>query len=179
MVQRKNMNLILIGPRGSGKTSVGRRAAGRLGLRFVDTDELVERRANMTIARMFEELGEARFREEEAAVIRSLEGERGCLIAAGGGAPCSGANRAVLASLGAVVWLRASAAVLADRIRGSGRPRLTPLPLEEEVEALLRERREAYAGAADREIDTDGKKEDEVIHELEHVWRDLQDHDLR
>jgi len=173
------MNLILIGFRGCGKSTVGRGAAGRLGLRFVDTDELIERRARRTIARMFEELGEARFREEESAVIRSLEGEKACLIAAGGGAPCSEANRAVLASLGTVVWLRASASAIVERIHGSGRPRLTPLPLREEVEALLRERHEAYAAAADREIDTDGKKEDEVIHELEHVWRDLQDHDLR
>ena len=173
------MNLILIGFRGCGKSTVGRLAADRLGLRFVDTDELVEKRANMSIARMFEELGEARFREVEAAVIRSLDGERACLIAAGGGAPCSGANRAVLASLGTVVWLKASAAVAVERIRASGRPRLTPLPLEEEVEALMRDRHGAYAETADREIDTDGKKEEEVIHELEHVWRDVQDHDVR
>jgi shikimate dehydrogenase len=179
MVQGKRMNLILIGFRGCGKSTVGRRAADRLGLRFVDTDELIEKRAHMTIARMFEELGEARFREEEEAVIRSLERERACLIAAGGGAPCSRANRAVLASLGTVVWLRASASAIVERIRGSDRPRLTSLPVEEEVAELLGERCEAYAAAADREIDTDGKQEDEVIHELEHVWRDVQDHDVR
>jgi len=173
------MNLILIGFRGCGKTSVGRKAAPRLGLRFVDTDRLVEEREGRSVAEIFSLSGEAHFREAEAAVIAALAGIEGFLVAAGGGAPCSEKNRAVLSGIGRVVWLKASPATVTARMRGGGRPPLTDLPAEEEVATLMKKRHDDYAALADAAIDTDGKSKREVTDELEHVWRDLQGDDVR
>lgn len=173
------MNLVLIGFRGSGKTSIGRKAAPRLGLRFVDTDRLVEEREGRSVADLFSLFGEARFREAEAAVIAALAGIDGCLVAAGGGAPCGEGNRAVLSRLGRVVWLKASPATVLVRMRGGVRPALTGLPAEEEVETLMRKRHDDYAALADAAIETDGKSRREVTDELEHVWRNLQGDDVR
>jgi len=173
------MNLVLIGFRGCGKSSVGRQAAIRLGLRFVDTDRLVEEREGKSVADIFSLFGEARFRRAEAAVIATLAGTDGCLVAAGGGAPCGEGNRAVLSRLGRVVWLKASPATVLGRMRRGGRPALTDLPAEEEVETLMRKRHDDYAALADAAIDTDGKSKREVTDELEHVWRNLQGDDVR
>jgi len=173
------MNLVLIGFRGCGKTSVGRKAAPRLGLRFVDTDRLVEEREGRSVADIFSLSGEAHFREAEAAVIAALAGIDGVLVAAGGGAPCSGRNRAVLSRLGRVVWLKASPSTALRRMRGGLRPPLTGLPAKEEVETLMQKRQDDYAALADAAIDTDGKSKREVTDELEHVWRNLQGDDVR
>jgi shikimate kinase len=173
------MNVVLIGFRGGGKTAAGRRAAARLGVRFLDTDELVEKAAGKSIAAIFKEEGEESFRRVEADVIRSLAGSDGCLIAVGGGAPCREETRKALEPLGRVVWLKASAQTVLRRIEGGGRPALTSLPPGEEVELLVRRRRDAYAALADFIVRTDDRTEEEVAHELERIWRDVQDHDLR
>jgi len=83
----------LIGFMGSGKSTVGRIVAEKLGCRFVDTDALVVERAGAPISRIFSERGEAAFRELEAQVLLSLSSARGSVIAAGGGAPAQPRNR--------------------------------------------------------------------------------------
>lgn len=173
------MNVILVGFRGCGKTVVGMRAAERLGLRFIDTDEMIEKEEGRGIVEIFEQDGERTFREIEVKIIRSLEGNDGCVISVGGGAPCSEENRAVFFSLGRVVWLKASPGSVLRRMEGGARPALTSLPVEEEVETLMQKRKNDYVLVADYTIETDNRSEEEVVHELERIWRDIQNNHVR
>ncbi len=173
------MNLVLIGFRGCGKTTLGRMAAAGLGVEFVDTDEMIEAGEGKEIVSIFEEQGEEAFRRMETGVLASLEGGPQGIVAVGGGAPCSEENRALISSLGKVVWLKASPRVVVERLRHDPRPPLTSLPLEQEVKTLMAGRREHYAGAADYTVETDNRSKKEVVSELEHLWRSVQDHDVR
>ena len=134
------VRVVLIGYRGTGKTSVGRILAESLNLPFFDTDMLVERTAGVSIPEIFRQHGEARFRALERGVIESLAGVEG-VISTGGGAVCDPANVADLRRHGRVYLLSASPETIGERIAGSDRPGLTDLPPEEEVRSLLARRR--------------------------------------
>ena len=155
------MRVILIGYRGTGKTSVGRILAESLDLPFFDTDTLVERTAGVSIPEIFRQHGEARFRALERGVIESLAGVEG-VISTGGGAVCDPANVADLRRHGRVYLLSASPETIGERIAGSDRPGLTDLPPEEEVRSLLARRKDAYLGAADACVDTGSRTPVEV-----------------
>ena len=151
--------MILIGYRGSGKTTVGRIIAERLGLTFVDTDELVVAAAGRTIRDIFDHDGEPRFREfESAALVAALTMPR-TVIACGGGIVLSEANRDALRQSGRpVIYLQADAATLharihADASTAANRPALTPLGGSiDEVRSLLKQREPLYREAATRSI---------------------------
>ena len=147
------MKVILIGFRGTGKTSVGRILAARLGLPFYDTDALIEQRAGMPIPEIFRRAGEAHFRALEREVVASLRDVEG-VIGTGGGAVCDPTNVADLRRHGRIYLLTAPPGVIHERIAGSNRPGLTDLPPEEEVRTLFLRRKEAYLGATDACIDT-------------------------
>ncbi|WP_342770477.1 MULTISPECIES: shikimate dehydrogenase [unclassified Methanoculleus] len=147
------MKVVLTGFRGTGKTSVGRVLADRLGLPLYDTDALVERRAGMPVREVFRRHGEAHFRALEREVIASLRTAEG-VISTGGGAVLDPANVADLRWHGTVFLLAAAPEVCHRRIAGSDRPGLTDLPPAEEVRTLLARRKDAYLGAADACIDT-------------------------
>ncbi len=155
------MKVVLIGFRGTGKTSVGRVLADRLGLPFFDTDTLVEHRAGMPIPEIFSQHGEARFRALEREAITSLRTADG-VISTGGGAVMDPANVADLRWHGTVFLLSAAPEVCHERIAESDRPGLTDLPPEEEVRTLLARRKEAYLGAADACVDTGRRTPAEV-----------------
>ena len=155
------MKIALIGFRGTGKTSVGRILADRLGLPFYDTDAMVEQRAGVPIPEIFRAHGEAHFRALEREVISSLRDAEG-VIATGGGVVCDPANVADLRRHGRVFLLTAPPEVISGRIAGSDRPGLTDLAPEEEVQTLLLRRKEAYLGAADVCIDTGSRTPDGV-----------------
>ena len=89
-------NLVLVGPMGSGKTSIGRRLADRFGLRFVDADHHVEQQSGATISAIFEHVGEAGFRQREAAALAGLLAGERLLVATGGGAVLGEANRRLM-----------------------------------------------------------------------------------
>jgi shikimate kinase len=128
--------IILTGFMGAGKTTAGALLAQRLGWRFVDSDHLVERRASMTVAEIFERRGEAAFRELEAEAIReAVQGEH-VVLALGGGALERSATREFLASLGAwrLVFLEAPLETLIDRC--SGQPNAPVRPVLRNHEAL-------------------------------------------
>ena len=147
------MKVVLIGFRGTGKTSVGRILADRLGLPFYDTDALVEQLAGMPIPEIFRALGEAHFRALEREVVASLRDTEG-VTGTGGGVVCDPTNVADLRRHGRVFLLTAPPGVIHERIAGSDRPGLTGLPPEEEISTLLLWRKGAYLGAADACIDT-------------------------
>jgi len=173
------LGLVLIGARGSGKTTVGRALASRLDLPFIDTDALAEAKSGCSIARIFEERGEEGFRLVEREVVESLEPGRRQVIASGGGAVLDRSNRARLREIGPVAWLTGSVATLAARIAGSERPSLTGTAPEVEVADVLAARERHYADLATWVVDTDGRSPGEICDELEQLWRDTQDHDLR
>ena len=118
--------ILLIGMMGSGKTTVGRIVAERLGWDFVDSDAEVVSSTGMTVAELFETRGEAGFRKEESRVLReSLAGTTPMVLSVAGGAVLDPANQELLRSRGTVVWMRAESDTLIRRIgAGSGRPLL-------------------------------------------------------
>jgi shikimate kinase len=109
--------IVLIGLMGVGKTTVGRRLAGRLRLPFVDADAEIERAAGMSVAEIFARFGEPYFRDGERRVIRRLVDGTPKVIATGGGAFLQPETRALILEHATAVWLDASPEILADRVR--------------------------------------------------------------
>ena len=119
-------NLVLIGPMGAGKTSIGRRLALRLGLQFVDADQRLEQVTGATVPLIFEHEGEAGFRQREMQLISELMVGSHQLIATGGGAFIQADTRALILARTLAVWLDADIATLVERVRRrNNRPLLT------------------------------------------------------
>jgi shikimate kinase len=157
------MNVILIGYRGSGKTTVGRTAAARLRWRFADSDAaVVARFGGRSIREIWEAEGEAAFRAAEVEVTRELvRGDRQVIALGGGTVMQPAARRAVEAADAMRFYLKASAAVLARRIAAdaataAARPSLTGAASSvEEVAAVLAAREPTYEAVADHVIDVE------------------------
>jgi shikimate kinase len=111
------MNVFLIGFMGSGKSYVGKRLAGRLGWHFLDADHFLEQREKTTIGALFQEHGEAHFRQVEANALRELPSMERLIIATGGGAPCFHDNINWMKNNGIVVYLKAETPVLVQRLK--------------------------------------------------------------
>jgi shikimate kinase len=164
------MTIVLIGYRGSGKTTVGRIVAAKLGVEFVDTDALVQMRAGKTIREIFEQQGEPAFRGIEAGVLEDvLRWTDDRVVATGGGVVLREANRELLTQSGAYrYYLKSPAEVLFERINAdastaSSRPALTRLGGSvEEVRTLLAQREPLYAAAATHTIDVSSLKPEVV-----------------
>lgn len=160
------INVALIGYRGTGKSTVARLVAARLGWEWHDADAEIERRAGKSIRQIFDDEGEPVFRDWETAVVRDLAQRERCVLALGGGAVVREQNRAFLAG-SIVVWLRAEPATLARRIAGDAsttdrRPNLTAHGGVEEIERLMAAREPIYHGLARHAVETEGKSPDEV-----------------
>ena len=139
--------IVLVGMMGSGKSSVGRRLAGRLGLPFVDADTEIETAAHMTIPEIFAQRGEAEFREGERRVIaRVLTTRAPLVLATGGGAFMNPETRERVKELGISIWLKAEPDVLMRRVRKrSNRPLLQTADPEATLRRMLAEREPVYA----------------------------------
>lgn len=153
------MNVYLIGYRGTGKTTVGRELAERLGTVAVDADQWLEAAAGCSIRELFAAGGERLFRDHESAAVRVLTARDGLVVSWGGGVILRPENRVALRN-GFTVWLRATPATLWKRIAGDPstgerRPNLTAAGGLEEIEQVLATRTPLYAEAADWEIDTE------------------------
>ncbi|HEX8202079.1 MAG TPA: shikimate kinase [Isosphaeraceae bacterium] len=168
----RRRNLALIGARGTGKTSVGRIVADRLGLPFVDADAELERTVGRSIAAIFAEGGEAAFRDLEEETLGALTARDGLVLATGGGAVLRAANRRALREFGLVAWLMAEPGVLAERLRrdAGGRPALTEAGLLAEIAAVLEARVPLYQEVADAALDTTGLSPAEVAAVIVSVW---------
>lgn len=150
-------NLVLVGPMGAGKTSIGRQLAKRLGLAFVDCDHLLEERTGAAVPVIFECEGEAGFRQRESALISELMLGRDQLVATGGGAVLDEANRRALSARGFVVHLQVSVPQQLERLaRDRSRPLLAGDDKQARLEALAAVRGPIYAALADLEFNADG-----------------------
>jgi shikimate kinase / 3-dehydroquinate synthase len=142
-------SIVLVGMMGSGKTSVGRRLAARLGLDFADADAEIETAAGMTVPEIFAKHGEAYFRDGERRVVARLLEEKQRVLATGGGAFMAAQSREKIAKHGVSIWLKADLDVLLRRVRKrSNRPLLANVDPEETLKRLIADRYPVY-GLAD------------------------------
>lgn len=167
--------LVLVGPPASGKTTIGTAVAGALGVPFRDTDRDVELETGTTVAEIFIDAGEPRFRElEERAVARALAEHDG-VLALGGGAVTSAASREHLVEYGrrggVVVWLDVDLASAAKRVGLSrDRPLLSVNP-RAMLRTMLEARGPLYAEVSTHTVATGGRGPDEVVAEVLDILR--------
>ena len=159
--------VILIGPMGSGKTTIGQLVAERLEIPFRDTDQVIEENSGRTVSDIFLEDGEEAFRVLEKGVLRDELLSDGTVLALGGGAPISiDAQSALRAIASPVIYLDISLATVAPRI-GFNRDR--PLLLHNprgQWQTLMEARRPIYESIADTVIDVNTKTEIDIVDEI-------------
>jgi len=162
MTTRRNVTpmIILIGYRGTGKTTLAVPLAERLGWAAVDADIELERRAGRSIREIFDDSGEPEFRRLERATLIELLGRQQLVIAAGGGAILNPETRRDFQQAGSVVWLRASIDTIEQRLYGDAtttqrRPNLTASGGRQEIERLLADRDPLYRECATINVATD------------------------
>lgn len=170
-------NIVLIGFMGTGKTTIGKYASERLGLEFVDTDDLIVEQAGEPIPKIFERVGEDGFRKLEAEALQGLAGTPGRVVATGGGIVTRPENVELLRALGFVVWLSASVETIFERVSlNQDRPLLyTDDPLQT-ITDMLEARNPLYKRAADLTVETDEFHPEEITHGIaasaEHFFND-------
>lgn len=160
--------VVLVGPPGAGKSTVGRALADRLGVPLVDTDAEVERAAGRTISDIFVQDGEAAFRDlERAAVLHALEDDRACVLALGGGAVMQDpVARALEEAPVPVVFLDVTIADAASRVGfDTSRPLLLVNPRASWTR-LMNARRPTYERLADHHVQTGGRSPEAVVDEV-------------
>jgi shikimate kinase len=162
------MNIVLIGMRGSGKTTVGSILARKLGRELVEMDELIARRAGMSIPEIVAEHGWAKFRDIEAELTPAVSRRNNVIISAGGGVVTKENNIKELKKSGVLVWLNASVDSLLERIgQDPGRPPFVNGRSQRDDMALtLAERESLYQQAADFTVDTEHKTPEAVAEEI-------------
>jgi len=160
------MNIVLIGFMASGKTSVGRRAAKRLGFRFMDTDHFIESEQGCAISEIFETRGEPAFRAMESALLQRLKRLDNYVLATGGGIVTTPGSMERLKDVGVVVFLKADLEDILRRLENDKRrPKVQGGDLRTKVTALLGERLPLYE-EADIVIETIGKTPNQVAGEV-------------
>ena len=162
------MNIVLVGYRGTGKSTVGRLLAARLGRDLVSTDAEIVKRAQRTIPEIVAQDGWEYFRDLESDICRELAGRDQLVIDTGGGAILRAQNVEALKKNSTVVWLTASVETIAKRIGDdSQRPSLTGTnSFIDEIQDVLRERTPKYQAAADHSIATDDQSINQLVEAL-------------
>jgi shikimate kinase len=164
-------HIILIGYRGTGKTSVGRKLAEKLKAPFYDTDQMITDRKGKTIKQWVEEKGWESFRQEEKAVIKGLSSLKPGVVALGGGAVMDPDNREVLKQKCLIVWLTADFHTIMERMKADpqnqdNRPALSAKDWETEIQEVLTQRSPVYRRLADLSIGTEGKTVEAIADEI-------------
>jgi len=143
-------NIFLIGPMGSGKTTIGKQLAKLLGLTFIDCDHELERLTGASVSLIFDIEGEAGFRQRESRLLDELSARSGVLIATGGGVVCSEENRRMLRTRGFVVYLKTGIEQQLLRLsKDKSRPLLQAEDRMQRLQELARVRNPLYAETAD------------------------------
>lgn len=163
-------NIILTGFMATGKSSVGKALAMRLGYAFVDLDILIEGEAGMPISQIFATQGEERFRAMESRMVEQAARRDACVIATGGGAILNPRNLEALQRSGVVIALTAKSETILERLgRGEDRPMLWGGEKLERIRLLLAERAAAYV-KADLSVDT---TERSILQVVDHILEAL------
>lgn len=159
------MNIVLVGYRGTGKSTVGKVLAARLGRPVVSTDAEIVRRAGQTVPEIVAQHGWEHFRDLESTVCQDFSGRDGLIIDTGGGAILRPQNVECLKKTGTIFWLTASVSSIASRIGSdTQRPSLTGTKsFIEEIEEVLAVRSPKYQEAADHIIPTDGRSINQIV----------------
>ncbi|MDR3474802.1 MAG: shikimate kinase [Devosia sp.] len=158
--------IVLVGMMGAGKTTVGRRLAARLGRHFVDSDEEVEKAANMSIPEIFAARGEADFRAGEARVVARLLRDPDIVLGTGGGAFINPETRALIKAGSVSVWIKAELDLLFQRVsRRSNRPLLKTANPRATLKALIETRYPIYA-EADLTVVSRDVPQDQVANDI-------------
>jgi len=165
------MNIVLIGYRGSGKSTVGSKLAARLQRRFVDTDDLIEERQKVSISDIVKSHGWDHFRKIEKAITEEMSKGNNLVIAPGGGAVLDADNVKALRRNGLIIWLKADRQTLLKRIQKDQasrirRPTLTGKGTLKEIEETLSQREPFYEGASEIQIDTSMLAADAVVESI-------------
>ncbi|WP_029655246.1 shikimate kinase AroK [Marinobacter daepoensis] len=159
--------VVLVGPMGAGKTTIGRMLAKELGYRFLDSDRIIEERCGANIPWIFDVEGELGFRQRETAMLDELSNEVGVVLATGGGAVMRAENHGLLKKSSVVVYLKTSIEQQVERTR---KDRNRPLLQNEDPEAVLRRlfavRDPLYTELADIVMYTDRKSPRLVVRQL-------------
>jgi shikimate kinase len=174
----KVKSIVLVGPPGAGKSSVGRALAALLSWSFIDVDTLIEHKVAMTITEFFAQFGEAVFRAEETAVLEELLAQdvTACVVATGGGIIIKEGNFALLERIGTVICLKAEVDSLVGRLKGDrNRPLLASntagqdqddRPLAAKLSQLVSNRK-PYYGLAKIHIATDNLTPEQVAQQIQ------------
>ena len=160
-------HIFLIGFMGCGKTTVSKLLSKRISRPFYDTDELIVQKAGMSIPEIFEKYGEARFRELETEVLKSMASLPEGIVSCGGGIIKSDTNISAMTSMGDVVLLTAEPATFLERVSANNdRPLLSGRKNESDIRQLLDERSPYYDKAADYRVTTDNTSPGHVADDI-------------
>jgi len=173
------VNIVLIGYRGTGKSSVGKLLSAILDMELVEMDRLIVRKAGLSIPEIVKRSGWEVFRDIESEVAKEILQKDNCVIDSGGGVVLREENVECLKTNGLVFWLKAGKETIVARIKDSEeRPSLTGTKsFVEEVEEVLKAREPLYQAAADWMIETDKKSVEEITAELVKIMLQLEDLD--
>ena len=160
-------NIILIGPMGSGKSTIGNMLAKKLHRDFRDSDHFIEERTGVDIGRIFDIEGENGFRDRESNALKELLGRNSQVVATGGGSVLRKENQALLISSGYIIFLDTTVNQQLQRLRrDKKRPLLQTGNPRQRLEALSDERRPIYLDLADLAVKTDRKSARKLASEI-------------
>ena len=161
------MNIFIVGPMGSGKSTVGKIISSELFLNFFDTDEEIEERTGASIDWIFDLEGEEGFRKRESKILEEMVQQNSIVLSTGGGIILSESNRELLSSRGTVFYLATPIAVQLERTsKDKDRPLLKNGDPGKILEELHIARESLYEGVADYIVNTEGKSSQEVSTEI-------------
>ncbi len=161
---KHNSNIIIVGPMGAGKTTIGRLLAKRLAVDFYDSDHEIELRTGADIPWIFEIEGESGFRKRESAIIEELCQLNGIVLSTGGGVVLNKHNRDILKLHGLVIYLKSTAEQLYKRTQtDKRRPLLQTDNKFERIQSILKEREPFYHSVADEIIETDKLTVNQIV----------------
>ena len=159
-------NIIITGFMGSGKSVVAEELARKLGMKFIDMDQIIEERQGMSISDIFDRYGESYFRKQENKLLKELSSKENMVIATGGGTLLSTDNAKILNEKGEIICLYADSKVLYNRVkRKNNRPLLRGENLLDRINQLVEERKKKYDNIK-LKIDTSDLNIQEVVDRI-------------
>ena len=163
----KTMNIFIVGPMGSGKSTVGKIISDELFLTFLDTDEEIETRTGASIDWIFDLEGEDGFRKRESSILQDMAKRNSIVLSTGGGIILSEENRELLSSRGTVFYLSTPISVQLERTaKDKDRPLLKNGDPEKILTKLQKDRESLYEAVADHVVNTENKSSQEVASEI-------------